>query len=198
MDHERLASGNPFEHFQVLYAEALEKEDFDASRAALATVDETGQPSLRFILVRRIDSEGCVFYTDHRSKKAVELDHNPKAALAWHWSSTGVQVRMEGRAHRVDPQLSDEYFSGRPRGSQVGAWASHQSAVLNARSELDEKIIEIQTRFKNREIERPLHWGGYRLVPQKIEFWFNRDERLHDRFEYFRQGEDWVVTRLSP
>ena len=182
----------------AIFAEALEKEDFDASRAALATVDGPGQPAVRFVLVRRVDSHGCVFYTDYRSKKAQHLDSNGKASLAWHWSSSGVQVRMEGLTHRVEHELSDEYFSGRPRGSQIGAWASNQSSALDNRADLEEKYTEIEARFNEFPIERPPHWGGYRVVPDRIELWFNRDDRLHDRFEYVRNGSRWLVTRLSP
>ena len=198
MNHEEWAAGNPFRHFQKLFAEAAKSEAFDPTRAALATVDAKGQPSVRFVLVRGMYDDSFVFYTDYRSKKSRHLDENPLAALTWHWSSTGVQVRVEGKAERAEEAVSDEYFASRHRGSQLGAWSSFQSQVLSSRSELGESLAAYEEKFRETKVGRPPHWGGYRLRPTLIEFWFDRPDRLHDRFEYtFKDGE-WMTVRLSP
>lgn len=198
MNNEQWSSGNPFEHFQRLYSEALEKESFDATRAALATVDPEGQPAVRFVLVRGMDSRGFVFYTDYRSRKASHLRENPKAALAWHWASIGVQVRVEGGVEIADAELANQYFLGRGRGSQLGAWASVQSSPLESRDQLQQQCELVEARFEDKVITRPPHWGGYRISPHRVEFWFDRDDRLHDRFDYVKDGATWSVSRLSP
>ena len=198
MNNEQWSTGNPFEHFQRLYPEALEKESFDATRAALATVDPQGQPAVRFVLVRGMDSRGFVFYTDYRSRKASHLRENPKAALAWHWASIGVQVRVEGSVEIADSELSNQYFLGRGRGSQLGAWASVQSSPLESRVQLQQQCEAVEARFADKVITRPPHWGGYRISPKRVEFWFDRDDRLHDRFDYVKDGANWSVSRLSP
>jgi pyridoxamine 5'-phosphate oxidase len=198
VNNEQWSSGNPFEHFQRLYSEALEKESFDATRAALATVDPEGQPAVRFVLVRGMDSRGFVFYTDYRSRKASHLRENPKAALAWHWASIGVQVRVEGGVEIADAELANQYFLGRGRGSQLGAWASVQSSPLESRDQLQQQCELVEARFEDKVITRPPHWGGYRISPHRVEFWFDRDDRLHDRFDYVKDGATWSVSRLSP
>ena len=192
------ADGNPFTHFQKLFAEAAKSEVFDPTRAALATVDAEGQPSVRFVLVRGMYDDSFVFYTDYRSKKARHLDKNPLAALTWHWSSTGVQIRVEGRAKRAEEAVSDEYFASRHRGSQLGAWSSFQSQVLPSRSVLGQSLIAYEEKFREIEVSRPPHWGGYRIHPTLIEFWFDRPDRLHDRFEYTFLNGKWTAVRLSP
>ena len=198
MNHEEWANGNPFIHFQTLYTEAAKTEVFDPTRAALATVDAKGQPSVRFVLVRGMYEDSFVFYTDYRSKKAQHLDENPLVALTWHWSSTGVQIRVEGRAQRAEPSVSDEYFASRNRGSQLGAWSSFQSRTLSARSDLIDSLAEHEDKFRDKPVGRPPHWGGYRVDPTLIEFWFDRPDRLHDRFEYTLDNGQWSTARLSP
>ncbi len=182
------------EHFR----RARESESFDASRAALATVDEEGRPAVRFVLVRQIEDAGFYFYTNYDSDKAHQLDHTPHAAIVWHWSSIGIQVRVEGATERALAERSDAYFATRARESQIGAWASHQSHPLASREALDARVEEVRARFAGGEVPRPPHWGGYRLAPRRIEIWHEGAHRLHDRFRYDRDGDAWRMTRLSP
>jgi pyridoxamine 5'-phosphate oxidase len=188
----------------VIFAELLERaravEVFEATRAALATADESGRPSVRFVLVKGADHRGFVFFTDYRSRKSRELEVNPRGALAWHWSEIGAQVRAEGRVEKVSGEASDHYFASRPRGSQIGTWVSRQSAVLAARVDLEASYREAAERFGERPVPRPPTWGGFLLVPDKIEIWFNRDDRLHDRYVFERAGPEqpWRGALLYP
>ncbi|MCA9531814.1 MAG: pyridoxamine 5'-phosphate oxidase [Myxococcales bacterium] len=192
----------PVARFLELYESACECETFDASRCALATADAEGRPSVRFVLLKTASDEGFEFFTNYESQKAHELDENPYAALAFHWSSLGVQVRVSGRAERLDGARSDAYFASRPRGSQLGAWASHQSEPLPDRETLEQAVHDIEARFARDAIPRPPFWGGYRIVPDRIELWHNRDDRLHDRFDYRLErgpsGPQWTRRRLAP
>jgi pyridoxamine 5'-phosphate oxidase len=189
---------DPIALIQKHFAEAMAREDFDAARVALATATPDGRPSVRFVLVREIDATGLYFYTGYGSRKAAELDQNRRAALAWHWSSTGVQVRVEGAVERASAERSDAYFASRPRGSQLGAWASPQSQPIASREALDARFDEMRRRFEGADVPRPPDWGGYRLVPDRIELWFAGEDRLHDRFVYERAGGGWVSRRLGP
>jgi pyridoxamine 5'-phosphate oxidase len=189
---------DPIAWFVSIFARAAQCESFDAARAALATVTADGQPAVRFVLVKHVDTRGFVFFTNYASPKARHLAVNPRAALAFHWAALGQQVRVEGRVERVAEIESDAYFSTRPRGSQLGAWASTQSESIGSRAELDAKLAEVEARFADTQIPRPAHWGGFRLVPDSIEFWCNRDDRLHDRFRFTRTAEGWSCTRLQP
>lgn len=193
-----MSTHDPYARFTALFEQAAVGESFEPTRAALATVDDASRPSVRFVLVREADHRGFVFFTDYRSKKACDLIANPVAALAWHWSSTGVQVRTEGAVERLNGDRSDTYFAARPRGSQLGAWASVQSAVIDSRKTLDDAVDVATKRFEGGDVSRPDHWGGYLLVPDRIEFWFNRDDRLHDREDYVRDGDVWTHRLLSP
>lgn len=189
---------DPIARFAESYARASGLETFDASRAALATSDRSGRPSLRFVLVKRWDASGFSFFTNLDSQKARELAQNPQAALAFHWSSTGAQIRIEGPVERVSDAEADDYFRSRPRGSQLGAWASAQSTVLASRAELTERLAQVEARFADRPVERPPFWGGFRLHPQRMEFWQDRPDRLHDRELYLRAGEGWQTVLLAP
>lgn len=184
------------------FAHELERaekiEAFDATCCALATVSREGQPSVRFVLLKSAGPEGFSFYTNLQSAKGRELSANPKAALAFHWHTTGVQVRVRGGVLQVPDDEADRYFASRPRGSQLGAWASPQSEPIPDRRTLDQAVREIDARFANVPVPRPPHWGGYRLVPDAIEFWQNQDDRLHDRELYERDGSLWRRTRLAP
>jgi len=184
------------------FSEELERarhsEAFDASRCALATADAEGRPSVRFVLLKAANRGGFVFYTNFESQKARDLEANPRAALAFHWHTTGVQVRVRGRVSRVSDEEADAYFATRDRGSQLGAWASKQSAALDERATLDAAVAEATKRFEDVSVPRPPFWGGYRIAPDAIEFWENRDNRLHDRFLYQRADDGWHVTRLYP
>jgi pyridoxamine 5'-phosphate oxidase len=189
---------DPINLLQKHFARASETESFDASRAALATSDAGGRPSVRFVLVRQIEESGLYFYTNYESDKARQLDENPHAAIVWHWASIGVQVRAEGEARRASAERSDAYFATRHRESQIGAWASHQSHPIESREALDALVAQTRERFAGGDVPRPSHWGGYGLVPRRIEIWHEGEHRLHDRFRYDREGDGWVVTRLAP
>ncbi|WP_437752070.1 pyridoxamine 5'-phosphate oxidase [Sorangium sp. So ce1389] len=186
----------------VLARELLEQrqttEPTDATAMTLATADASGRPSARMVLLKGIDDRGFVFFTNYGSRKAVELEANPFAALCIHWAKAAEQIRVEGRVERVTEAESDAYFATRPRGSQIGAWASRQSAPLPSREQLIERVREIEARFDGRPVPRPEFWGGYRVVPERIEIWRGQESRLHDRVVYHRDGDGWRVERLYP
>lgn len=169
-----------------------------ANGFALATVGADGTPSVRVVLLKELDERGLVFYTNLESRKSRELRHNPAAAACFWWPQLQEQVRVEGTVEPLSEAEADAYFATRPRGSQLGAWASRQSEPLDSREELIGRFFERMTEFKDRDVPRPPFWSGYRLVPQRIEFWYNRDDRLHDRRLYERKGNDWVETILQP
>lgn len=189
---------DPLEQFRRWYADA-EGAGIKAPQAmALATSTADGAPSLRMVLLKGADERGFVFFTGYVSRKAGELDANPRAALLFHWDQLGRQVRVEGRVERVAEQESDAYFSTRPRGAQLAAAASHQSSVLRDRAEIDSRFDELAREHKGSDVRRPDHWGGYRLVSETYEFWEHREDRMHDRLRYRLDDGDWVVERLSP
>ncbi|HKU44611.1 MAG TPA: pyridoxamine 5'-phosphate oxidase [Polyangiales bacterium] len=191
---------DPITWFARTIARAAAVESFDATRAALATsAGEPDAPNVRFVLVKQADARGFVFFTNYDSDKARELAVNPRAALAFHWEKLGEQVRVRGVVERVSAAESDAYFATRPRGSQLGAWASAQSRPIDDRAALDAQLAEVAARFAGvSSIPRPPHWGGLRLVPDSIEFWRNRDDRLHDRFRFTRNEAGWSCQRLQP
>ncbi|XXR54190.1 pyridoxamine 5'-phosphate oxidase [Sorangium sp. So ce385] len=186
----------------VLARELLEQrqttEPTDATAMTLATADASGRPSARMVLLKGIDDRGFVFFTNYESRKSMEIAANPFAALCIHWAKAAEQVRVEGRIERVSDAESDAYFETRPRGSQIGAWASRQSAPLPSREALLERVREIEARFEGGPVPRPPFWGGYRVVPERIEFWRGQESRLHDRVVYLRDGDGWRVERLYP
>jgi pyridoxamine 5'-phosphate oxidase len=190
---------DPLAWFQRSFERACASESFDASRAALATVSAEGRPSVRFVLVKQIDERGFAFFTNFDSRKARELLDNQQAALAFHWASIDEQVRVEGVATRMSNAESDTYFATRPRGSQLGAWASAQSAPIANQQALLASLHEVTQRFPpTLPVQRPPHWGGFRIVPNMIEFWRDRRDRLHDRHSFTRNGTVWVRQRLQP
>ena len=179
-------------------AERARMEGIDTTPAAVASADAAGRPSVRIVLVRHVDERGFVFYTNYESRKGRELIANPRAALCQHWPTLEEQIRVEGAIELVSPAESDAYFAGRPRDSQLGAWASRQSETLDARQTLDARLDEFEARFANQAVPRPPHWGGIRIVPEQIEFWYGRTGRLHDRLLYTRQGREWKTSWLFP
>jgi pyridoxamine 5'-phosphate oxidase len=192
-----MASADPITEFQNAI-ERAQAHQVDTAPVVLATSDAAGRPSARLVLLRGVDARGFVFFTNYNSRKGRELADNPHAALCFYWASLDEQIRIEGRVERVSAEESDAYFAGRPRGSQLGAWASDQSAVLASRESLEETYREIERRFEGRTVERPSFWGGFRLTPVRLEFWYGRPDRLHDRVVYVRDGSAWRIERLYP
>ena len=192
-----MSSANPITEFLNAIERAASRQ-IDTAPVALATVDASGQPSVRMVLLRGVDDRGFVFHTNYNSRKARELAANAKAALCIHWHALEEQIRVEGRVERLSDEESDAYFATRPRGSQLGAWASNQSAPLASRETLEEEYRETERRYEGKAVPRPPFWGGFRVVPDRIEFWFGRPDRLHDRLLYVREGNDWRIERLYP
>ena len=195
---ESQAEPDPLEQFRRWYAES-EAAGIRAPHAmALATASPDGAPSVRMVLMKEVDERGFVFYTGYVSRKGAELDANPRAALLFNWDPLGRQVRVEGAVKRVKDEESDAYFASRPRSAQLAARASKQTAVLASRDELDARVAELAREHAGNLVPRPEHWGGYRVLPDTYEFWQHRDDRLHDRLRYRRDGDRWIVERLSP
>lgn len=192
-------ASDPIMWFQRSLARAAQTESFDPTRAALATVSAQGRPSVRYVLVKQVDARGFAFFTNYGSRKARELSGNPAAALAFHWASLGEQVRVEGTVENLPGHESDTYFANRPRVSQLGAWASQQSAPVENRAALDALMQAVEQRYPEpTPVPRPDHWGGLLLVPSSIEFWRDRAGRLHDRWLFTRDNAAWSVCRLQP
>jgi pyridoxamine 5'-phosphate oxidase len=190
-------ASDPIARFQELFARARPGEP-DATAVALATAAATGAPSVRMVLLKGVDASGFVFFTNYESRKADELAANPRAALCFYWPTIGAQVRVEGDVERVTAAESEAYFATRPRESQLGAWASRQSRPLVSPEALREEFERTSARFAGQPVPRPPAWGGFRVRPQRIEFWPAGEHRLHDRVLYTRAGEEWKVERLFP
>ncbi len=191
---------DPIEQFATWFSTAINSGLPDANAIALATATPDGKPSARVVLLKGFDQRGFVFFTNYESKKGHELEKNPEAAFVVYWMQLERQVRVTGRVEKTSREESEAYFHERPLGSQLGAWVSHQSEVIDARRILDARLAEMTQRFAgSKEIELPAHWGGYRIVPATIEFWQGRANRLHDRFRYTReQDASWTIERLAP
>jgi pyridoxamine 5'-phosphate oxidase len=189
---------DPVERFRGWFREA-EQAGVDVPEAmTLATASADGAPSARMVLLKDADDEGFVFYSGYLSRKAGELEQNPRAALVFYWRPLGKQIRIEGLVERVSEADSAAYFATRLRGSQLAAWASQQSHPLESREELERRYAELEHEHEGREVPLPPHWGGFRLRPDAFEFWEHRENRLHDRFRYTRTREGWRSERLAP
>lgn len=187
----------PFTRFNTLFAEAEKAQPKDPNAVTLATVDAKGRPSARIVLMKGVDARGFVVFTNYGSRKGTELAGQRVAALCFYWPALDQQVRVEGTVEKVTAQESDEYFATRARVSQLGAWASMQSQPLDARATLERRVAEFDAKYPN-AVPRPPHWGGFRILPERIEFWHARPNRLHDRMVYEKQGDGWSTGALFP
>lgn len=192
------APSDPFQLFDEWMQEASAQEPNDANAMSLASVDADGQPTVRIVLLKGIDGDGFVFYTNLESDKGRQLLAQPRAGLNFHWKSLERQVRIDGRVEQVSDGEADAYFATRPRGSQVGAWASDQSRPLEDRRTLEQRVADSEARFEGGAVPRPPHWSGFRVVPARIEFWQGMPYRLHDRLVYSRDADGWTTQRLYP
>ena len=189
---------DPIVQFERWFEEACQDVDTEPNAMTLATVDSAGAPAVRMVLLKFFDRNGFVFFTNLESRKAVHIDSNPEVALLFWWPQLERQIEISGVAERISNVEAAKYFVTRPRGSQLGAWVSQQSHVLTSRKALEMKLEEMKRKFANREVPLPSFWGGYRVVPSAIEFWQGQADRLHDRFQYVREGERWRIQRLAP
>lgn len=192
-------SDNPIAQFELWMKDAITSEVVAEPNAmTLVTSTPDGKPSARVVLLKSFNEEGFVFYTNYESRKAKELTDNPYTSIVFDWHEMERQVRIEGVAKRVSAEESDKYFYSRPRGSQLGAWISPQSAFIDGRKELETRQTKMESEFKEKPITRPPHWGGFVVKPHTIEFWQGRQSRLHDRMIYIKTGDEWMLRRLAP
>lgn len=189
---------NPLAQFQRWFDDALRADVIEPNAMCLATATPDAYPSARIVLLKAVDDRGLVFFTDYRSRKGQELADNPHASLCFFWPELERQVRVAGAVQRVSRTESAAYFASRPRASRIGAWTSHQSTVLASRDQLEQQQTETETRFGEGEVPLPDHWGGFRVIPEEMEFWQGRPSRLHDRVHYRRVAGAWQRARLSP
>jgi pyridoxamine 5'-phosphate oxidase len=196
---ETQAHSNPFEQFKLWFDQAVAAQLPEPNAMTIATATLDGKPSARMVLLKDCDERGFVFYTNYQSNKGQQLIENPWGAIVFWWAQLERQVRIEGRVEKVSDAESDEYFNSRPIGSQLGAWASNQSQVVESREVLERQLEQLKEEYENKDVPRPPHWGGFRVIPDEIEFWQGRPNRLHDRLLY-RRGENgsWIIQRLSP
>lgn len=189
---------NPFVQFRRWFDQAVNAELPEPNAMTLATASSDGIPAARIVLLKAVDDRGFTFFTNYNSAKGKELEANPQAALVFLWTELERQVRIVGSVEKITPEESDGYFFSRPHNSRLGAWASDQSEVIPNRDVLEERLTALKGEYENREVPRPPHWGGYRVIPREIEFWQGRSSRLHDRLRYRFQNGTWLIDRLSP
>lgn len=189
---------DPYHQFENWFEEAVNAKLLDPYAMSLSTVSYGGQPSTRIVYLRGISEEGFKFYTNYKSQKGDELLENNKVALNFFWGELERQVRIEGEAHKLTKEESDAYFSSRPRESQISAWASNQSEDIEDRKQLEDKMSYYETHFKDMDVPRPSHWGGYIVMPKRVEFWQGRPSRLHDRIIFTKDSAKWNISRISP
>lgn len=196
---EQSVERDPFAQFHRWFTEAQAAGVLEPNAMTLATASAAGAPTARIVLLKGATAEGFTFFTDYRSRKGADLEANPAACLLFFWPELERQIRIEGRVGRLDRAASADYFSSRPLGSQLGAWASYQSQPLRGgRAELEARLQEVTARYGGQPVPLPPHWGGYLLRPEAVEFWQGRPSRLHDRIRYCRRGDGWPIDRLSP
>lgn len=195
---ESLVEQEPFLQFEKWMKEAAQAQLPEPNAFVLSTATKEGKPSGRVLLLRDFSHSGFVFYTNYNSRKGKEITENPYAAMTFFWQQLERQIRVEGRIEKLSKEISDKYFSERPRESQVGAWTSPQSSILKNREELEELNKKYHVKFKNNEVFRPGFWGGFILIPDKVEFWQGRPGRLHDRIQYEKEKTGWKICRLAP
>jgi pyridoxamine 5'-phosphate oxidase len=195
--HEEQVCKDPLEQLRRWLDDAVHADVAEPNAMCVSTCLH-GRPSSRMVLLRRLDSSGLVFFTSYFSRKGRELQENPRAAALFYWPQLERQVRVEGEVHQIPEDESDAYFAGRPRGHQIGAWASEQSEAVENRELLDQRVRDYEERFEGEEVPRPHSWGGYAIVPERIEFWQGRPNRMHDRLEFVRAQGIWSIQRLQP
>lgn len=197
--HETDLLGNPFQQFQLWLEQAIAAELPEPNAMTLATLSKEGKPIARMVLLKGLDEEGFVFYTNYDSAKGKQLTETDSAALVFWWAGLERQVRVEGMVEKVSSEESDAYFQSRPKASQLGAWASPQSQVIENRGVLEKRLAELEEKYATEKVPRPPHWGGFRVIPTAIEFWQGRPSRLHDRIRYeLDEKGDWFYQRLAP
>ncbi len=189
---------DPISQFERWYQEVVSLEKLDPNAFVLSTAGTDNHPDARVLLLKGIEEGDFIFYTNYDSPKAMQIEQNSWVSMLFFWKALEKQVRIKGTATKLSEQKSTEYFNSRPRGSQLGAWASHQSEVLDSREILEDSYKSLETQYQNLDIPKPKNWGGFKVTPTEVEFWQGRASRLHDRFLYSQEGDDWKIQRLSP